>query len=364
MTFRQLQDSVLTLLNLSSDDARERVKAHLNQRYREVQSSVNLAATRRGSVNFVTTPGQAQVTASGIAKLFTLYDPVHDRVLGETTLNQIRIEDPAGDLTGVPERYAIATHVNDTITLHLTPIPDAAYTLTADCLVAGTEMVDDDDEPALPADFHDILVQGALSDEWAKMEKFRPAADRAEAKFTKRLSDLRYFIAKSAHLRRQQVDTNSYTSNIAAVSGAAAPVGSVPMGEWQSYTPSWFSSGTQPTLGDGTLTGQYTLIGDTCHFHITLTFGSTTSFGTGGHRLSLPQAAHPSFANTMHKASVFDADGSPPRNEGIGIIDTGNTSVLMATATGTTSVAFMSSTSPFTWATGDFYEVCGFYRIA
>lgn len=215
MTFRQLQDRVLTLLNLSSDDARERVKAHLNQRYREVQSSVNLAATRRGSVNFVTTPGQAQVTASGIAKLFTLYDPtVHDRVLGETTLNQIRLEDPAGDITGVPERYAIVTHVNDTITLHLTPIPDAVYTLSADCLLAGTDMVDDDDEPALPTDFHDILVHGALSDEWAKMEKFRPAADRAEAKFAERLSDLRYFLAKSAFLRRQQVDMHAPTSLI------------------------------------------------------------------------------------------------------------------------------------------------------
>src|SRR5690606_35146963 len=124
MTFRQLQDRVLTLLNLSSDDARERVKAHLNQRYREVQSSVNLAATRRGSVNFVTTPGQAQVTASGIAKLFTLYDPtVHDRVLGETTLNQIRLEDPAGVSTGVPESYDIGKPCNYSHTLHTKPYP-------------------------------------------------------------------------------------------------------------------------------------------------------------------------------------------------------------------------------------------------
>src|SRR5690606_23340806 len=140
----------------------------------------------------------------------------------------------------------------------------------------------------------------------------------------------------------------------------------VPMGEWQSYTPSWVSSGTQPNLGNGTLTGQYTLIGDTCHFHITLTFGSTTSFGTGTHRLTLPQAAHSSFTNTMHKALVFDADGNPTRHEGIGIIEASNTAVLMAAASAdsVTSVRLMTSTTPFTWATGDFYEVCGFYRIA
>lgn len=137
-------------------------------------------------------------------------------------------------------------------------------------------------------------------------------------------------------------------------------------GKWQPYTPSWTSSGTQPNLGNGTLTGQYTLIGDTCHFNITLTFGSTTSFGTGTHRLSLPQAVHSSFTNTMHKAFMFDADGSPTRHEGIGILDGSSTAVLMATASADsiTSVRLMTSTTPFTWATGDFYKVCGFYRIA
>src|SRR5690606_42121307 len=83
--------------------------------------------------------------------------------------------------------------------------------LEAVCLCAGADLVEVDGEPARPTDFQDILVPGDLSDEWSKREKYRPAADRAEAKGAERLSELRYFLAKSAFLRRQQVDMHAPT---------------------------------------------------------------------------------------------------------------------------------------------------------
>lgn len=207
MTFLELQNAVLTQLGLSSSDARARVKTFLNQRYREVQSSTNLARTRRGSVNFVTAAGSSTSTATGIAKLFTLYDPTTlDRVLSEVTLAQMREKDPTTTTTGYPYEYAITSHVADAMTVRLWPQPTAIATLVADCLLAATELSGDTDDPAIPTDFHDILVRGAKADELMRMEKARHLADKEEQKFAERLSELRYFLAKSSYLTTVPVD--------------------------------------------------------------------------------------------------------------------------------------------------------------
>lgn len=53
--------------------------------------------------------------------------------------------------------------------------------------------------PDFPESFHDVLVFGAMADEYRKMEKLQ-FAQTAEADFERRLSDLRMWIAKSAYL--------------------------------------------------------------------------------------------------------------------------------------------------------------------
>lgn len=207
MTFLELQNQVMDRLNLTSTDARTRIKVELNLRYAEVQSSVNLDRTRRGIIQFTTASGQSYTTASGVAKVLSVYDPVFlRRPLGEVTVNQIRLMDAPLAVQGNPYLYAIEHHVNDAVTLLLFPQPQAVQTLQADALLEGTNMVDDDDEPAFPTDYHDILIQGVLADELMKMEKARPLAEKAEAKFEKRLGELRYFIIKSAYLKLQQRD--------------------------------------------------------------------------------------------------------------------------------------------------------------
>lgn len=57
---------------------------------------------------------------------------------------------------------------------------------------------------------------------------------------------------------------------------------------WTSYTPTWTGSITNPTLGNGTLVGRYTLIGKTCHVAIQLTIGSTTNVGAGTYLFGVP----------------------------------------------------------------------------
>ncbi|MFI8297278.1 hypothetical protein ACIGCZ_15195 [Streptomyces nigra] len=72
---------------------------------------------------------------------------------------------------------------------------------------------------------------------------------------------------------------------------------------WTAYTPTWTSTGTAPSLGNGTILGRYMKIGRTVICHINMTAGSTTTYGTGNYNWSLPfQAANAgaSYVGTAH----------------------------------------------------------------
>lgn len=61
-------------------------------------------------------------------------------------------------------------------------------------------------------------------------------------------------------------------------------------GAWTSYTPTLISdgSGADPTLGNGTLFGRWTRIGQLVFYNVMLTAGTTTKRGTGYFQVSLP----------------------------------------------------------------------------
>ena len=70
---------------------------------------------------------------------------------------------------------------------------------------------------------------------------------------------------------------------------------------WITYTPTWTSSGTAPVIGNGTLSGRYSISGNTVNLVINLIAGSTTTFGTGGQSFSLPiQAANQTVSYVGH----------------------------------------------------------------
>lgn len=59
--------------------------------------------------------------------------------------------------------------------------------------------------------------------------------------------------------------------------------------DWVSYTPTWATSGGAPSIGNGTLTGRYRILSPkTVIFQVFLTFGSTTSGGSGTFTFTLP----------------------------------------------------------------------------
>jgi hypothetical protein len=121
------------------------------------------------------------------------------------------------------------------------------------------------------------------------------------------------------------------------------------------YTPSWTSTGTAPALGNGTLTGEYEVVGSRVSIAITFTAGTTTTFGTGDWRFSVP----------------ITVTGQRREIEGYATDSSAGQFRLTFTqfVTGTTILVFadqtapFSATVPFTWANADNLVLVGSYAI-
>lgn len=204
MTFDELVQEAMDRLNLTSEDARTRVSGRINDRYRRVTSSIGIITSRRVTRDITINPAVStslpDYTVVDMGKVLKVSRQVPGerlRLLDNCTYDDVSNLSNVRD--GLPNKWAVKRmgSTSTTITLdaydHTNP-----FTLKFE----GYELTDvlaDDAEPAFPADFHDILVEGAMSDELRKMEK-SDLAQIAENKYEQRLSDLRMFIAKSAYL--------------------------------------------------------------------------------------------------------------------------------------------------------------------
>ena len=135
---------------------------------------------------------------------------------------------------------------------------------------------------------------------------------------------------------------------------------------WASYTPTWSATTTSPAIGNGTLTGSYTKVGNSCQVVIMLTIGSTTNKGSGTYKFSLPfTAANIPCPGVLN--ATFSRSGTP--NHGIG------DSPLPASASTTDLIWFpnpgmtgdanvWTHDQPWTLATGNVIRVYGTYQTA
>lgn len=114
------------------------------------------------------------------------------------------------------------------------------------------------------------------------------------------------------------------------------------------YTPTWTTSGEAPNLGDGTLTGRYTLSGKTCTIQLKFKAGSTTTFGTSKFQFSLPFKAPTYGARSYGVARLFS------RESGffiglVEIVENSSNAIIYCN----NSLNSVQSDSPFTWKNGD-----------
>jgi len=91
----------------------------------------------------------------------------------------------------------------------LSPTPSSAITYTCDVTHGITDLAQDNDEPRVPADFHDLLVLGALLREYEKTEDARYAL--ARDRFSDRRRDLLYWLHESADPSQMSAGARGYS---------------------------------------------------------------------------------------------------------------------------------------------------------
>lgn len=119
------------------------------------------------------------------------------------------------------------------------------------------------------------------------------------------------------------------------------------------YVPVWSSSGTQPAIGNGTISGRYVQVGKLVHVRGDLALGGTSSGGTGTYFISLPVAANTSGSSQLGAIRILD---SSTGNQGTGVLarlisSTTFDMVYPATLHGSSSV--VAASAPWAWAPSD-----------
>lgn len=126
------------------------------------------------------------------------------------------------------------------------------------------------------------------------------------------------------------------------------------------YTPTWTGdAGVNPAIGDGSISGVFSINGRDCNVNIRVNMGSTSTYGSGAtaYRLLLP-VAYSSSSYAIH--SCIYQDTSTPANDCYGYGEPAATSYINLRRTGGN---YTYTTTPFTWASGDSMLFSGTYKI-
>lgn len=135
-------------------------------------------------------------------------------------------------------------------------------------------------------------------------------------------------------------------------------------GAWQTYSPSWGSSGTAPTIGNGSITGRYMIFGKTVTFNIVIQFGSTTNFGTGAYSFGLPFTTI-TRTGAQWPGAAFAVNVGTAVYPGTVYLTSNATAagVYSPTGAGGSSNAQWGNTVPFTFAATSNISLQGTYEI-
>lgn len=146
----------------------------------------------------------------------------------------------------------------------------------------------------------------------------------------------------------------------------AGSTGGVTGATWVNFVPTWTNTTTQPAIGNGNWTGsRWRIMTDLAggerliFFEIVLNWGSTTSGGTGvfwTFGFPVTPSAH-SALHAMGQAALFDTSAVGRQ---MWLWQTFNNAILPLGVTGTLA----NQASPWTWATGDFIKLRGWYEPA
>jgi hypothetical protein len=132
---------------------------------------------------------------------------------------------------------------------------------------------------------------------------------------------------------------------------------------WESYTPAWTSNGTAPAIGNGVLTGTYGRINKTVFGQIFMKTGSTSTYGTGTYRFSLPPIASTGLNSFSTVGYGYVLDVSAANVTTVILTRSGNTDRVDLRFTGG-GFGELTATAPYTFANGDEFHLSFFYQAA
>ncbi|MFJ6935682.1 hypothetical protein [Streptomyces sp. NPDC101132] len=138
-------------------------------------------------------------------------------------------------------------------------------------------------------------------------------------------------------------------------------------GIWTEYSPTWTGSVSTPAIGNGTLEGEYALVGGICFVRVSVEMGSTTTYGSGQYKFSLPFTVATLGTTKMgYIGSAYCTDAGVAYYAGITRAIGGES--FMIAISGTTSTgstpAEWNPVRPFTFASGDAINLFLAYKPA
>jgi hypothetical protein len=160
----------------------------------------------------------------------------------------------------------------------------------------------------------------------------------------------------------EQIAYNGPTGSTGTV-GATGPTGPAASdaNAWSTYAVAWTASTTNPSIGDGTLTGRYKQIGKTTFVYVKMQAGSSTTFGSGSWRFSLPVNTN---ASTYAILPMTMLDNGSSWYQGLAYTEyEGDASyVTPVWNRGATGSIPVNATTPYTWVATDSLTFSGSYE--
>ena len=147
---------------------------------------------------------------------------------------------------------------------------------------------------------------------------------------------------------------------------AKVAIGNTVLGTYTAYTPTWINL----TVGNGTQNFKYARVNNLVHVNGYLIWGSTTSITGAFVNLTIPVLSSAVYSSVswvpFGEALFFDTSGnSIYQAEGVSVTSNSVARLRMVVTSGTNVLnSNITSTTPFTWATGDQMAINFTYEAA
>lgn len=123
---------------------------------------------------------------------------------------------------------------------------------------------------------------------------------------------------------------------------------------YATFTATWTAATSNPSIGNGTITGYEIAIGKLVFNYVKIVPGSTTTYGSGRYSVSLSHTALEAGAGLVF-TRIQDVSAGGAVYNGGGLIETTTKATLFTTDA--SAAADINATTPITLATGDVLRV-------